>query len=54
MCQAYSKVIQLCRYVYMCAYVCVCVCIYIYIFFFRFFSIIVYYKILSIVPCAIQ
>ena len=28
--------------------------IYIYIFFFRFFSIIGYYKILSIVPCAIQ
>ena len=29
-------------------------CIYIYIFFFRFFSIINYYKILNIVPCAIQ
>ena len=28
--------------------------IYIYIFFFRFFSIIGYYKILNIVPCAIQ
>ena len=28
--------------------------IYIYIFFFRFFSLIGYYKILSIVPCAIQ
>ena len=27
---------------------------YIYIFFFRFFSIIGYYKILNIVPCAIQ
>ena len=34
----YSKVIQL----------------YVYILFFRFFSIIGYYKILSIVPCAIQ
>ena len=39
---------------------CVCVCIYIYvhvcvhIFFFRLFSIIGYYKILSVVPCAIQ
>ena len=28
--------------------------IYIYIFFFRFFSIVGYYEILSIVPCAIQ
>ena len=36
--QVYSKVIQL----------------YIYIFPFRFFSLIGYYKILSIVPCAIQ
>ena len=34
----YSKVIQL----------------YIYIFFFIFFSIMAYYKILNIVPCAIQ
>ena len=38
--QVYSKVIQL----YM----------YIYTFFFRFFSLIGYYKILSIVPCAMQ
>ena len=30
------------------------VCIYTYIFFFRFFSSIVYYKMLNIVPCAIQ
>ena len=36
-------------YIYI--YVCVCVCIYIYL---KFFSIIVYYKILNIVPCAIQ
>ena len=36
----YSKVIEL--------YICM------YLFFFRFFPIIVYYKILSIVPCAIQ
>ena len=39
--QVYCKVIQL--YIY----------IYIYIFFFRFFSLIGYYKILSVVPCAI-
>ena len=32
---------------------CVCVCRYTYIFFFRFISIIVCYKILNIVPCAI-
>ena len=31
-----------------------CVCIYIYIFFFRFFPFTGYYKILSIVPCALQ
>ena len=41
--QVYSRVIQLYMYVY----------IYTYIFFFRFFSIIGYYKILNIVPCAI-
>ena len=41
----YSKVSHLC------IYVCVCVCEY--IFFFRFFSIIAYYNILNIVPCAI-
>ena len=29
------------------------VCLYVYIFFFRFFSIIIYYKVLNIVPCAI-
>ena len=34
--------------IYLC--VCVCVCV----FFFRFFSLISYYKILNIVPCAIQ
>ena len=47
--QVYSKVIQLYIYLYI---------IYIYkdinTFLFRFFSIIGYYKILSIVPCAIQ
>ena len=63
MCISSSKVIQFYIY-YLCIYVCVCVYIYIYIytyiyiyvyiFLFRFFSIIVYYKILSIVPCAIQ
>ena len=37
----------MCIYIYVC--VCVCVCIP----FFRFFSIIGYYKILNIVPCAI-
>ena len=36
--QVYSRLIQL----------------YIYIFFFRFFSIIGYYKVLKIVPCAVQ
>ena len=35
-------------------YICVCVYIYIYTFFFIFFSIIVYHRILNIVPCAIQ
>ena len=40
--KVYNKVILL--------YICVCI----YIFFFRFFSIIGYYKILNIVPCAIQ
>ena len=40
--QLYNKMIQL------------YVCIYIYVFLFRFFSIIGYYKILNIVPCAIQ
>ena len=56
MCQflVYSKVIHL--HIYM----CVCIYIYsdththIYIFFFRFFSIMVYYKILNIHPCVIQ
>ena len=38
----YSKVIQ-----------CVCVCVCTYIFFFRFFSLMVYYKILNIIPCAV-
>ena len=37
-------------YIYMCLYIY----IYIYIFFFIFFSIVVYYRILNIVPCAIQ
>jgi len=41
--QVYSNVIQL--------YVYVCVCVN---FFFRFFSIIGYYKILNLVPCAMQ
>ena len=41
--QVYSKVIQ-----YTCVYT------YIYILFFIFFSIIGYYKIVNIVPCAIQ
>ena len=42
--QVYSKVIQFFLYIYM----------YMYIFFFGFFPIIGYYKILNIVPCAIQ
>ena len=43
-------------FIYICVCVCVCVCVYIYIYisFFRFFSHIGYYKILSILPCAIQ
>ena len=39
-----------------CVYICVCVYMYVYIaciFFFRLFTIVVYYKILNIVPCAI-
>ena len=50
--QVYSKVIQL--YIYTCIHIHTHTHIYIYIFFFRFFSIIGYYKILSIVPCAIK
>ena len=41
---------DMCLYVYVCACICMCVCV----FFFIFFSIMVYYKILNIVPCAIQ
>ena len=44
----YSKVIQLC--VYMCVCVCVCVCVYS----FRLFSLIGYYKTLSVTTCAIR
>ena len=49
-------------YVCVCVYMCVCVCIYMYVcvyiythtFFFKiFFSIMVYHRILSIVPCSI-
>ena len=42
--QVYSKAIPLYIYIYM----------YTYIFFFMFFSVIHYYKIMNIVPCAIQ
>ena len=42
----YSKVIQL--YIYIYIYMCAC------IYTFSDFSIILYYKILNIVPCAIQ
>ena len=42
----YSKVIQLC--------VCVCVCVSVYIYFFILFSIMVYHRLLNIVPCATQ
>ena len=38
--------------IYVCIYICVC--LYINLFLFRLFSIIGYYKILNIVPCAIQ
>ena len=49
----YNKVIQLYIYIYIC--ICVCVCIYIYIhILFHIFSIMIYYRILSVVPCAIQ
>ena len=41
-------------HIYVYIYIYLCVYIYIYIFFFRFFSIIGYYKILNIVPCATQ
>ena len=43
--EMYSEVIQLYLYLY--------ICIHIYIYFFRFFSIVGYYKILNIVPCAV-
>ena len=38
-------------YLYIC--VCVCVCVYVCVYTFGIFSIIGYYKILSILPCAI-
>ena len=46
-------------HIYMCVYICVSVyvmyvCVYIYLYIFRLFSIIGYYKMLNIVPCAIQ
>ena len=41
-------------YTYIHTHTCVCTYIYIYTFFFRFFSIMGYYKIVSIVPCTIQ
>ena len=42
-------------YIYIYIYACVCVCIYIYIYIlFQIFTIIGYYKILNIVPCAMQ
>ena len=47
--QVCSKVIHV---IYV--YIYVCVYIYMYLFFFRFFSIISYYKILSIILCALQ
>ena len=45
--QVYSKEIQL--YIYVYVYICI-----VYVYFFRFFSIIGYYKILNVVPCAIE
>ena len=45
--QGYSEVLLLFMYIHI--YVCVCVYV-----FFRFFSILVYHKIVNIVPCAIQ
>ena len=50
--QVYSKVI--CLHTYTCVYVCVCVYIYILFILFLIPSIVVYYKILNTVPCAIQ
>ena len=52
MTEVYSEVIQMCVciYVYVCIYIIYDI---IYIFLFRFFSIIGYYKILTIFPCAI-
>ena len=49
--QVYSKVI--CLHTYTCVYVCVCIYIYIYILLLT-PSIVVYYKILNTVPCAVQ
>ena len=48
------KIIDIHICIHMYAYMYVYVYIHIYLFFFRFFSLIGYYKILSIVPCAIQ
>ena len=42
----------MCAYIYV--YICVCVCVCVYTYTFIFFSIMVYLRILSIVPCAIQ
>ena len=36
------------------AYVCICVCLYSMYILFRLFTIVVYYKILNIVPCATE
>ena len=67
--QTQMKQISMHAYIYMCmhiyiynthVYICICVCIYIYIYiythtlFFKFFSTMVYYRILYIVLCAIQ
>ena len=41
---------EVCVYLYLCVCVCVCVCV----FFFIFFSTVVCYKMLNIVPCAVQ
>ena len=50
--QSFRRVTK--QFSYVCVCVCVCVCVHARAFFFRFFSIIGYYKILNIVPCAIQ
>ena len=45
----YSKVIQIYMCVCVCVYIYICMCVYTYIY--LFLSIMVYYKILNLIPC---